>query len=280
MGTKLIRCLKLSLALALLYQSLNLAIASTVQIQTVLGNFEVALFDESTPISVADFLSLVEEHRYQNSIIHRVEPQFILQGGGFYLEEDTLRRILFIDELDSEVMFSNIRGTIAFASAAGATSNVGNTQWFINLADNSEILDHQTGGYTVFGQVINGGMAVVDEIARLTTLGFETFPNLPLRGYDAEDAAEGIAIGRDNYVIVHKIILLDENIGSREPSLPPTITRPMATRTPSHNNDSNRLEGIGSLAMMELLLLMMLAMPVLAKYIRVSTHNCSSTFEN
>ena len=61
------------------------------------------------------------------------------------------------------------------------------SQWFINLDDNSSILDGQNGGFTVFGRVIGNGMDVVDEIAALPTYDISTihpaFTDVPLDGF-------------------------------------------------------------------------------------------------
>jgi len=39
------------------------------------------------------------------------------------------------------------------------------SQWYVNLVDNSDNLDHQNGGFTVFGHVVEGMETVVDRIA-------------------------------------------------------------------------------------------------------------------
>ena len=43
--------------------------------------------------------------------------------------------------------------------------NSATSQWFFNLADNSASLDSLNGGFTVFGEVINNGMQVIDSIS-------------------------------------------------------------------------------------------------------------------
>ena len=58
--------------------------ATIVEFRTSLGNFEVNLFDETTPETVANFLKYVEAERYNNSVIHRMVPDFVVQGGGLY----------------------------------------------------------------------------------------------------------------------------------------------------------------------------------------------------
>jgi peptidyl-prolyl cis-trans isomerase A (cyclophilin A) len=50
---------------------------------------------------------------------------------------------------------SNLRGTIAMAKLGGDPDSA-TSEFFFNLADNSENLDNQNGGFTVFAQVISG----------------------------------------------------------------------------------------------------------------------------
>ena len=59
--------------------------ATIVQFQTVLGDFEVNLYDEDTPETVANFLEYVESGTYEHTFFHRLIPGFILQGGGYQI---------------------------------------------------------------------------------------------------------------------------------------------------------------------------------------------------
>ena len=144
--------------------------ATTVIMETSLGSFEVELFDEVAPNTVANFLKYVGDGDYQNSFIHRSVPGFVIQGGGYIHRgtANTFLNNLGIVPTDAPVVNefhrSNTRGTIAMAKIGG-DPNSATSQWFINLADNSASLDSDNGGYTVFGVVSGNGMSVVDEIA-------------------------------------------------------------------------------------------------------------------
>src|SRR5690606_16543663 len=144
-----------------------IANATTVQIQTVLGDIEVNLFDKQTPKTVENFLAYVESGAYSDSIIHRSVPDFIVQGGGFEFNEAWPPiAIPQSPTVVNEPVFSNVRGTIAMAKL-GNNPNSATNQWFINLKNNSGNLDNQNGGFTVFGQVTGNGMAIIDAIAAL-----------------------------------------------------------------------------------------------------------------
>jgi cyclophilin family peptidyl-prolyl cis-trans isomerase len=54
-----------------------------VLIQTSMGDITVELNQAKAPISVANFLSYVDDKFYDGTIFHRVIPDFMIQGGGF-----------------------------------------------------------------------------------------------------------------------------------------------------------------------------------------------------
>jgi peptidyl-prolyl cis-trans isomerase A (cyclophilin A) len=73
----------LSITLALgLSMNPRVADATIVKFETVMGDFEVNLYDDVTPATVANFLNYVQNGAYSDSIIHRSVPNFIIQGGG------------------------------------------------------------------------------------------------------------------------------------------------------------------------------------------------------
>lgn len=156
------------------------------------GVTNVVLFDqegEGAPISVENFLNYIEDGDYINSIIHRSIPGFVIQGGGFTV--DGLEQVVnptgngaaavelvpTDDPIENEFSpeRSNVRGTIAFAQLSGDPDSA-TSQWFFNLSDNSENLDNQNGGFTVFGQVLGEeDLATIDAIAALPILDATAF---------------------------------------------------------------------------------------------------------
>ena len=140
--------------------------ATIVLIETPLGDIQIELFDDEAPVTVENFLSYINDDSYVNSFIHRSVPDFIIQGGGFTSIDNDLGNVAAKSAIANEFNRSNIRGTVAMAKLAGDPNSATN-QWFINLADNSALLDPQNGGFTVFGEVINNGMDVADAIANL-----------------------------------------------------------------------------------------------------------------
>lgn len=193
--------------------------ATVVHFKTNMGDFDVNLFDSSTPETVANFLSYVEAGSYNNSIVHRSVPDFVTQGGGFtyFVEDNTVDVTPAFDPVINEPVFSNVRGTIAMAKLGGDPDSA-TSQWFFNIEDNSANLDIQNGGFTVFGVVMAEGMEVVDAINALEryNLGgaFDSAPLISLPG-DGED------ITNEHLVIIESITVTNSNTDTNLELLPP-----------------------------------------------------------
>ncbi len=213
--------LKFCIALAGLMLSTH-TLATTVQFQTSLGEFEVVLFDQEVPLTVANFLSYVEGDSYTDSIVHRSIPGFVVQGGGFIWQDDLVTDLVTDNPVMNEPVYSNVSGTIAMAKLA-SDPNSATSQWFINLDDNSENLDRSNGGFTVFGQVVGAGMDVVNAISDVPTFNFGgAFTNFPLADYSTEDAQNEVPLTTDNVIIIQSVSVIDaaeDTLGDLEPVL-------------------------------------------------------------
>jgi cyclophilin family peptidyl-prolyl cis-trans isomerase len=132
-----------------------------VVIETNLGTMVVQLDDERTPVTVKNFLQYVDDVFYDNTIIHRVERGFVIQGGGFdtSLREKETRAAIINEGRKGR---QNTRGSIAMARTPDPNSAT--CQFYINLKHNA-MLD---GGYCAFGEVIEG-MDVVDKLGAVPT---------------------------------------------------------------------------------------------------------------
>lgn len=136
------------------------------------GDVAVELYDQDKPVTVKNFIRLVQSGAYQNSFFHRLEPVFVLQGGGYFTLNPTNSNLFsppyanlgvvpnfgnITNEFGTGAFHSNTNGTIAMAKLGG-DPNSANSQFFFNLNDNSASLDdtNNNGGFTVFGRVISG----------------------------------------------------------------------------------------------------------------------------
>lgn len=183
---------------------------TVIRFETVEGTFDVQLFDDLMPATVANFLGYANAGRYDGTVVHRNSDtqgrDFVIQGGGFSLNDPDPPDPNAIISFDSVVNPnnpdppindepgggvagpSNLRGTIAMAKSG---PNTVTSQWFINQGDNSFLDDPNRGdgGFSAFGQVLGDGMIVVDAIGDLplpNDFGFgigSPFNDLPLRNF-------------------------------------------------------------------------------------------------
>jgi peptidyl-prolyl cis-trans isomerase A (cyclophilin A) len=231
-----IKLLKTLLAASLLSCS-GLAQATIVEVTTNLGKFEINLYDESTPVTVQNFLNYVSSERYNGTVIHRSEPGFVIQGGGFAFEQQLpLKARPANPAIVNEPKWSNVRGTIAMAKLGGRPDSATN-QWFINLANNSggrPQLDIQNSGFTVFGQISSADMAVVDAIAALPRFTFPGIEGLPLRNYSNDDRDDNKPLVADNFVVIESMVVVDARVNTVAGlTLVPNTTPPPASNDSS-----------------------------------------------
>lgn len=150
-----------------------------VLLETTEGDILLELFPDKAPKTVENFLKYVDEGFYDNTIFHRVIPDFMIQGGGMdaRMKEKAPHEPV---ENEADNGLENERGTIAMARTMDPHS--ASAQFFINHADNA-FLNHREKsregwGYAVFGQVVDG-MDTVDKIAKVKTRSAGIHENVP-----------------------------------------------------------------------------------------------------
>jgi peptidyl-prolyl cis-trans isomerase B (cyclophilin B) len=140
-----------------------------VLFETSAGNFEITLNPGKAPVTVKNFLSLVDQKHYNGTIFHRVIKSFMIQGGGL---DASMKKIGGVRPIKNEADngLKNQKGSIAMARTGDPHSAT--DQFFINTKDNAGL--NHTGksmrgwGYTVFGKVTSG-MDVVMKIENSKT---------------------------------------------------------------------------------------------------------------
>ena len=128
---------------------------------TNMGEFEIELFEDKTPITTKNFIDLAQEGFYDGVIFHRIIDGFMIQGGdptgtgmggpGYTIEDE------FTPELTHES-----EGILSMANTG--RPHTGGSQFFITLAATPWLDGH----HTVFGKVVKG-MEVVREIGHVKT---------------------------------------------------------------------------------------------------------------
>lgn len=155
------------------------------------GTIVVTLAPDKTPVTVDNFLAYVNAGFYDGTVIHRVVPGFVIQGGRYVapLTTDTPTAKPTSAPIPLEVNkgLSNTQWTIAMFRSCGSVDSA-TTQFFINLVDNSGNLDPSplpssctgkvdTAGFAVFGLVTGGFSTVTDIVgAPCTAIPFVSEP--------------------------------------------------------------------------------------------------------
>ena len=217
------------------------AVRVSVRMATQTSTIDLALYDQQTPLTVANFLAYISAGRYANNIIHRSAPSFVIQGGGYYFVNNTTYDLVpTYAAVTNEPGISNVRGTIAMAKAGGQV-NSATSQWFINLANNASNLDAQNGGFTVFGRVLGTGMAVADAVAALPY--YDTTTLVPALPWDALPLTTA-SLARTNFVETNMAVIpaLSYTVTSSSTTVvTASITSGVLTLTPSAVNTGSAI---------------------------------------
>ncbi|MGA2272194.1 MAG: peptidylprolyl isomerase [Bryobacteraceae bacterium] len=143
--------------------------------KTSMGDVTAVLFEKDTPLTVRNFVGLakgtkpwkdpktgamVKRPLYNNTIFHRIMLDGMIQGGDPTGTGAHDCGIKIRDEFLPSLKFDR-PGRLAMANTG--SPNSGGCQWFITVA--SPIRDWD-GGYTIFGQVVEG-QDVVKAISRV-----------------------------------------------------------------------------------------------------------------
>jgi peptidyl-prolyl cis-trans isomerase A (cyclophilin A) len=152
-----------------------------VKLVTSVGDIIVELDRTKAPLAVNNFLSYVNIKAYDNTVFHRLEPEFVVQGGGYKAD------MAPVDEFPAVFNESGNGTKNQFGSIAMARNNdphSATSQFFFNLNDNPSLDPGRNWGYTVFGQ-IQDGFEVLEKIKLLEThtdekTGWQNVPKQPI----------------------------------------------------------------------------------------------------
>ena len=139
------------------------------------GVITIELDPEAAPITVANFLKLVNEGFYDGLTFHRIIPGFMIQGGdpdgtGMGGSSENITGEFLSNKWDNPI--SHERGVISMARSRDFDS--ARSQFFITNADAISL----NGDYAAFGKVLSG-MDVVDEISAVET-DSNDYPQTPV----------------------------------------------------------------------------------------------------
>ena len=149
------------------------------------------LYPEIAPITVANFLKLIDDNYYEDIVFHRIIENFMIQAGGYKVEdyEDTGQKMLIqklakekiTGEFSANGIENNIKHVPGVLSMARANDyNSGSTQFFICVSESK----HLDGNYAAFGMALdNESIENAIEISKIPTMSivigstpFDDFP--------------------------------------------------------------------------------------------------------
>lgn len=120
---------------------------------TTQGPIKVELFADKAPLTVANFVNLVQHKFYDGLVFHRVIADFMIQGGCPRGQGTGDAGYKFEDEKNG------VKHQVGSLSMANAGPNTNGSQFFITHIKT----DWLDGKHTVFGQVVDG-QAIVDSV--------------------------------------------------------------------------------------------------------------------
>lgn len=127
------------------------------------------LYEEKAPITVNNFIKLVNEGFYNGLIFHRVISGFMIQGGDPLGNGTGGSDENIVGEFASNGFENDLKHTRGVISMARAMNpNSASSQFFIMHKD----APHLDGNYAAFGKIVEG-LDVVDEIANTPTDAFD-----------------------------------------------------------------------------------------------------------
>ena len=155
-------------------------------IKTSMGDIVVKLYEKQSPLAVSNFKGLAmgtkewtdpathqptKRPLYTNTTFHRVIPGFMIQGGDPLGSGMGTPGYSFKNEESPDLKFDG-PGRLAMANAGRDTNG---SQFFITVSPYPSL----NGGYTIFGQVIEG-QEVVDNISKTPRDPMDK-PNTPVK---------------------------------------------------------------------------------------------------
>ncbi|MBT3389252.1 MAG: peptidylprolyl isomerase [Chloroflexi bacterium] len=122
--------------------------AYTATIETERGDIVIELFPDVAPQTVNSFVFLAQEGWFDDAPFHRVLPGFMAQGGDPTGTGMGGPGYAFANEISDDLSFDRA-GLVAMANSGPDTNG---SQFFITYG----AAEHLNGGYTIFGEVLEG----------------------------------------------------------------------------------------------------------------------------
>ncbi len=140
------------------------------------------LYPEHAPLSVENFLNLIEEKFFDGLCFHRVIPGFMVQGGGFKHENNRLLQKNAKKSVKGEFKSNGVNNTLkhtpgVISMARTMVPDSATSQFFICVAD-TPYLDGQ---YAAFGKTVDDeSLKVAIDISTVKTTSIGYYQDVPV----------------------------------------------------------------------------------------------------
>jgi peptidyl-prolyl cis-trans isomerase B (cyclophilin B) len=128
--------------------------------ETNCGSFTVTLDQQKAPQTAASLVKLAEDRFYDDTIIHRIAPGFVIQGGDPTQTGGGGPGYQTVDKPPADAKYT--LGTMAMAKTAAEPPGTAGSQFFVVTAPDAELPPD----YAIVGTVTDG-LNVVERIGRL-----------------------------------------------------------------------------------------------------------------
>ena len=141
---------------------------------------DIELYDDVAPISVKNFLKLVDEKFYEGIVFHRIIAEFMAQAGGYFVNGNNLEEAKECETIKGEFKSNGVENNLkhtkgVISMARTSVKDSGSSQFFICTAS----APHLDGEYAAFGKVTKG-METLDYLNDAKTIniggGLTDFP--------------------------------------------------------------------------------------------------------
>ena len=149
----------------------------------------VELYEDIAPITVANFLKLVEQDFFKGIVFHRVIKDFMCQAGGYFIKEgkyiDMKRAESIVGEFETNGHKNDLKHVLGVISMARTNDpNSGSSQFFL-CVDNCHHLDKN---YAGFGKMTDEeSIKVLKELNSYPTgmidYSLQDWPNTDIKNY-------------------------------------------------------------------------------------------------
>ena len=125
-------------------------VTHTAVVSTNCGEFTITLAPSRSPHATASFAALAEDGYFDDTIFHRIVPEFVIQGGDPTATGTGGPGYTTVDTPAKETQYT--LGTVAMAKTAAEPRGAAGSQFFVVTSDEIQL----PGDYAVIGEVTSG----------------------------------------------------------------------------------------------------------------------------